>query len=178
MKPVFALFLVSAFAVMVQGAAAGQMEHRYVPDLGLLIVIALGARWRSLDSGFMLASLIGYLADLLSGSLLGQHALLRMLAFAAARVGSRSLNLRGALPQAVFVGVLSLFNALGVAALTAFFAPGVGFGLAPAGALLTHAGINAVFAPLVALGTDRVLRLVSDDDAGRHLLRIETRRAS
>lgn len=178
MKPVVALFLVSAFAVMVQGAAAGLMEHRYVPDLGLLIVVALGTRWRSLPSGIVLAALIGYLADLLSGSLLGQHALLRMLAFAAARVGSRSLNLRGALPHAVFVGILSLVNALGVAVLTAFFAPDAGFGLASAGALLTHAGINAVFAPLVALGIDRVIGLVSNDDPSRRLLRIEPRRAS
>jgi rod shape-determining protein MreD len=177
-KPAVTLLLIGALAVMVQGAAAGWMEQRAVPDLGLLIVVALGTRWRSLASGIVLAALIGYLADLMSGSLLGQHALLRMLAFAAARVGSRSLNLRGALPQAVFVGILTLLNALGVAVLTAFFAPDAGFGLASAGALLTHAGVNAVFAPLVALGTDRVLGLVSDDDAGRRLLRIEPRRAS
>ena len=178
MKPAVALLLVSAFAVMVQGAAAGLIGHFIIPDLGLLIVVALGTRWRSLASGIVLAALIGYLADLLSGSLLGQHALLRMLAFAAARVGSRSLNLRGALPQAVFVGILSLVNALGVAVLTTFFAPDTGFGIASAGALLAHAGINAVFAPLVALGTDRLLGLVSDDDAGRRLLRFEPRRAS
>jgi rod shape-determining protein MreD len=177
-KPAVALLLISAFAVMVQGAAAGWIEQLAVPDLGLLIVVALGTRWRSLASGIALAALIGYVADLLSGSLLGQHALLRMLAFAAARVGSRSLNLRGALPQAVFVGILTLVNALGVAVLTAFFVPDAGFGLASAGALLTHAGINAVFAPLVALGTDRILGLVSDGDAGRRLLRIEPRRAS
>ena len=86
MKPAVTLLLISAFAVMVQGAAAGWMEQRVIPDLGLLIVVALGTRWRSLASGIVLAALIGYLADLLSGSLLGQHALLRMLAFAAARV--------------------------------------------------------------------------------------------
>jgi len=178
-KPALALLLLGAVAIIFQGAASGLLATRFIPDLGFLIVVAVGARWRSLPGGLVLAALIGYAADLLSGSLLGQHALLRMLAFLAARVASRSLNLRGSLPQAVFVGLLTLLNALGVAVLTSFFAPpGAVFGLPPANALLTHAGINAAIAPLVALGTDRVLALVSDEDAGRRLLRFESRRAA
>jgi rod shape-determining protein MreD len=178
-KPAIALLLLGALAVMLQGAAGGFAPPRWIPDLGFLVVVALAPRWRSAAGGLVLAALIGYIADLLSGSLLGQHTLLRLIAFAAARVASRSLNLRGTLPQAVFVGILTLVDALGAAVLTAFLAPpALGFGLPAPGALLTHAGVNAAFAPLAAWVTDRVLALVSDEDAGRRLLRFAPRRTA
>lgn len=175
MKRVLALLVVGTLAAMLQGAAARFVPARFCPDLGFLIAIAIGLCWRSTTGGLVVAASLGYVADLLSGSLLGQHALLRVLAFGAARLPSRNLNLRGPLPQAIFVAALTAANALAVGALTAFFWPGAGFGVAALGDLPTHACVNAVAAPFVTHATEGLLGRLGDEEAGRRLLRLEPR---
>ena len=110
-------------------------------------MIALGLCWRSPVGGVCVAAAIGFATDLLSGSLLGQHALLRLAAYAAARVGSRHLNLRGALPQVAFVAGLTAANALALALLTSFFSPGSGAGIVAVRELLPQALANAALRP-------------------------------
>ena len=173
-KTGLAVLGMGAFAIVFQGAVAGTLSPPWCPDLGFLIVIALGPRLASGSVGLTLAAALGYLSDLLSGSLLGQHVLLRMLAFGAARRAGRQLDLRGVLPQAVFAGSLSGLNALALAVVTAFFV-GSGFGWPAPMSLLAHAVVDAVFAPLVAVGVDRLLAWVGEDDAGRRLMRFEPR---
>ena len=172
MKKGLAILGMGAFAIVLQGAVAGFLSPPWCPDLGFLIVIALGPRFASSAGGISIAATLGYLSDLLSGSLLGQHLLLRMLAFGAARRAGRQLDLRGLLPQAVFAGSLSGLNALAFAVVTAFFA-GSGFGWPAPSAFLTHAAVDAVFAPLVAAAVDRVLAWVGEDDANRPLMRFD-----
>ena len=85
MKAALAFLGLGALAIVVQGALVGVFPARWCPDLGFLMVIGLGTRWRSSGGGLVISAALGYLADLLSGSLLGQHLLLRMFAYAAAR---------------------------------------------------------------------------------------------
>lgn len=174
MKKGLAILGMGAFAIVLQGAVAGFLSPPWCPDLGFLIVIALGPRFASSAGGISIAATLGYLSDLLSGSLLGQHLLLRMLAFGAARRAGRRLDLRGLLPQAVFAGSLSGLNALAFAVVTAFFA-GSGFGWPAPRAFLTHVAVDAAFAPLVAAAVDRVLAWAGEDDSSRPLMRFEPR---
>jgi len=173
-KRAFALFAAGVLAAMLQGAAASFIPARFLPDLGLLLVIALALSWRSTVGGLALAGALGYVADLFSGSLFGQHALLRVLSYSVARLASRHLSLRGPLPRAAFAALLTVANAGGTVALTAFF--GGSGGWPPLSSLLPHALVNALVAPLVVEVTERLLNLLGDEDAGRRLLRLEPRK--
>lgn len=173
MKRALALLLLGVLATMLQGAVATFAPPLLVPDLGLLMVFAIGFCWRSAAGGVLLAATLGYVADLLSGSLLGQHALLRVLAFGAARLGSRHLNLRGPLPQVVFVAALTSLHALLLATLTSFFAGGVGPGSMAPGDLVAHSLVNALCAPVVAGLTARVVSRLGDEDSARRLVTLE-----
>jgi rod shape-determining protein MreD len=169
------LLVLGLLLTMAQGAAGIFLPPQWSPDLGLLLVVAMALSWRSSAGGLLLAVLSGYLGDLLSGTLFGQHALLHLLAYGAARASSAQLNLRGALPQAGFVAFLTAAHAVALACSTAFFVPGVEFALPAAGALTVHAAINGVVAPLVTAVVARVVSLLSPDEAGRRLLQLEPR---
>lgn len=159
-------------ALVVQGAAALVLPYPFCPDLGLLVVIAIGLYWEPLPSGFALAALLGYSTDVLSGSLLGQHAMLRLVCFAAARLASRQLNLRGALPFAVFAGGLTIAYAAALEAQLAFFT-GAPTEVGAFGRTLLHAVVNAFFAPIVAAVVEQVCSWGGDDDRARRPVRFD-----
>lgn len=175
MKRVLAVLGVGIGVPMIQGALNAFVSPRFTPDLGFLVVIALGLHWRNGVSGVALAGVLGFAADLLSGSLLGEQALLRMLAFAVARLASRHLNLRGAMPQASFVLAYTLVNALGVGLLGEFFTSGPGFELAMLRVLPVHAAVNAVAAPFVSRAFGALLAALGDDESGRRSVRLPAR---
>jgi rod shape-determining protein MreD len=175
LKQTLVLLVVGATALMVQGAVALVLPARFVPDFGFLLVVAIALCVRSAASGVVLAALLGYATDLLSGSLLGQHALLRMGAYGAARFGSARLNLRGPLPQALFVALLSVAHAGVLWGLVAFFAPGIGSPLVTLRELLPHALLNALAAPLVSQGIAALLARLGDDEAAQRPMRLEPR---
>ncbi len=170
-----ALFVLGLLVIVSSGALGLFLPPHWRPDLGLLLVVAVALSWRSSSGGVLLAAVFGFFADLLSGTLLGQHALLHLLAYAAARLGSSQLNLRGVLPQAAFVALLTVVHAGVVAASTAFFVPGVAFALPALGAVAAQALVNAVCAPLVTGGVGFVVGHLSPDDVTRRLLRLEPR---
>ncbi len=174
MKRGLVLFGLGIVALMSQGAAAGMVPARFVPDLGLLIVFGIALALRNPLPGVALAGGIGYVTDLLSGGLLGQHVLLRMAAYGAARIGGARLNLRGALPRAVFVFFLSLGHSLGLWLLAAFFVPDAAGGLVAPGTLLTQALVNAALAPAVTEGVAFLSAHLSEDESGRPM-RLEPR---
>jgi rod shape-determining protein MreD len=174
-KRVLGLLGLGAAALTLQGAVTSFLPARFCPDLGFLLVVALGLCWRSSVGGVCVAGAIGYTSDLLSGSLLGQHALLRLGAYAMARFGNRHLNLRGALPQAIFVAVLTCANAFAMALLTSFFSPGTGVGMVAVRELLPQAIANALFAPFVAVLTARVVARLGDEDGGQRVLPLAPR---
>jgi rod shape-determining protein MreD len=174
MKHGLALLALGLFALVVQGAAGLVVPAHWVPDFGLLLAVAIALSVRSPAVGVLLAAGLGFAADLLSGTLLGQHALLRLFAYGAARFGSRRLNLRGALPQAVFVAILSVAHAGALLSLVAFFLPGDVPPLVAVHALVTHALVNAAVAPLVTAMVASLAAHLEGDDAVRSL-RIEPR---
>ncbi len=169
------LFALGWLALVLQGALSTFVPPPYCPDLGLLVVIAIGLSWERAASGLVLAAALGFSADLLSGSLLGQHALLRLAAYTGSRLASRQLNLRGPLPLAVFAAGLSLVYAIAVLALTAFF---VGAGSVSGGWLvdaLQHALVNAALAPATSSLVEKLRHWSGTDDPGRRPLRLEPR---
>jgi rod shape-determining protein MreD len=174
-KRILVLLLIGIAAPVLQGAVNTFIPARFTPDLGFLIVIALGLHWRSAAGGLVVSVALGFVTDLLSGSLLGEHALLRLLAFGAARSASRHLNLRGSLPQAIFVLFFTGVNALGIGLLNTFFTSGGGFDLVTLRDLLPHASINALFVPLVSRVVEAVATSLGDDESGRRLLHLEPR---
>jgi cell shape-determining protein MreD len=174
---VLALVALGVLAPMLQGAAGTFVPARFCPDLALLLVVALGLCWRSTSGGLLLAAGLGYATDLLSGALLGQHALLRVLEFLAARLASHHLNLRGPLPQSVFVAGLAAANGLALGALTSFFAAGFGPGWISAGDVWPQALVDALCAPFAVRGVERLLARLGDEDA-RRLLPLEPRNFS
>lgn len=172
MKRAALLFVLGVAALIVQSALALVLPYPFCPDLGLLVVIAIGLYWEPLPSGFALAAVLGYATDVLSSSLLGQHAMLRLVSFAAARLGGRQLNLRGSIPLAVFAGGLTIAYAAALEGQLAFFT-GAAAEVGAFGRTLGHALVNAFFAPIVATVVEQVCVWSGDDDVSRRSLRFD-----
>lgn len=177
MKRASAIAVLGLLAPMIQGALACFVPAGWVPDAGFLLVMALGLAWPGVVTGALLATGVGFVDDLLSGSLLGQHALLWLCAFGTARVVSSHVNLHGVPTQMVLTASLTLGAGLAMSALTAFFSPQAGAGLASGAALLRHAAVNALTSPLAISGVTALLARL-DDESGRRVLRLEPRRLS
>jgi hypothetical protein len=101
--------------------------------------------------------------------------LLRIFAFGAARVCSRQLNLRGVIPRATFVIVLTVVCALGTGALTSFFSAGPGVDGEMLRELIPHALINGAFAPFGVWFVERISNWFSEVDVGHQLLQLRPR---
>ncbi len=166
------LGLGTLFAIL-QGMTGTFLAQRFIPDLGFLLVIALGLSWRGFAGGIVLVVLLGYLTDLLSGSLLGQHAILRIFVFVAARLGSRHLSLHGTLPRALFVAALTAVNAVWMELLTTVFTNSSGFAVGSLTGLPAQMALNALCVAPVAALIERAVALLGDDENARKLL-IET----
>jgi hypothetical protein len=90
-------------------------------------------------------------------------------------VCSRQLNLRGVIPRATFVVVLTVVSALGTGALTSFFSVGPGVDGEMLRELIPHALINGAFAPLGVWLVERISNWLSEVDAGHQLLQLRPR---
>lgn len=163
---------------MLQSALAPFLSAGLCPDLGLLLVVAVGLSGRSVAGGLLFAAFVGFVADLLSGALLGQHVLLRILAFAAARGANAHVNLVGFGAKGTFVAVLTVLNGLAMGGITAFFSPGAGLAPIAGRELALSALINALAAPLVTPLVSLILQRLEDEGGGRRLVRLEPRRWS
>lgn len=157
MKPVFAILGFGLLVLVCQGALATIVPPPWCPDLALLVVIGLGLRWTSLASGLWLATLLGLAADMLSGSLLGQHALLRLLTFASASLASRQLNLKGSMPLVFFAVLLSLGYGFALYAVSRFFVGSAPLAASWAFDLAQHSVVNGICAPWMLAAVSRVL---------------------
>lgn len=177
MKAGVALGLIGLMGLYAQGVASLSLPARFLPDLGLLLIVAVAIGLRSAGGGLILAALLGYATDCLSGSLLGQHMLLAVAAFGVARVAATQLNLRGPLPQATFVTFLVAAHAVALFALTAFFSGSLSSPFAAVSELLPHALVSGIAAPLVSEGVVRLLGRLGEDD-GQRPLRLEARALS
>jgi len=176
MKRIGGLFALGLLALPLQSVLARFLPPPACPDLGLLVVIGIGLCLRSMQ-GLWVCALLGYATDLLSLSLLGQHAFLRVLLFGATRVGSRHLNLMRMPPRLVFVAMLTVATGLVGAVLTRLFV-----GTSPVDwvffrDLILHALVTTAF----ALPVTRIVewlngRLASEEDAPHRPMRLDAGR--
>lgn len=167
MKSFPALLLVGFGALILQGAMARSVPPPWCPDLGWLVVVALGLRWPRLLPGAVAAVVLGYGMDLVSGSLMGQHALMRLLTYLAAALAARQLDLSGGLPIGIFVFLSTIVYGVVVVGTLSFFvgAGGVDFGtLVDA---VCHGFVNVLAAgPMISI-VERILVRLSDEEVGR-----------
>jgi rod shape-determining protein MreD len=166
-KSVFAVLLLGFAALVVQGALARTIAPPWCPDLALLVVIGIGLRWPGFLAGLLIVVPLGYAMDLLSGSLMGQHAFMRLVVYLTAAVASRQLDLSGGLPVAIFVFGVTIFYGLGIGATLSFFAGSESVGFGVLSSSLGHGIANVIAAgPMIAL-VERALTRFTDDDVGR-----------
>ncbi len=160
---------------MLEGALAPFLPAAFRPDLPLLVVFALSLAWRNTATGVVLAAICGFVVDLFSGALLGQHALLSVLVFAAARASSVHVSMIGVVPQMVFASALTVVHAIGVVGLTTLFTPGADFALLRPESVLPRVAVNAIAAPGVNWVVSALVAWVVGEEMGRRPLRIATR---
>lgn len=168
--------LALGFAVLVvQGTLATFLPVHLLPDLVFLVVVGAAVVVGGVE-GLAAAAVLGWAMDVVSGSLLGQHALLLALAYAATRIANLQLNLLRALPRVAFVAALSIAYDLAHAGLAHWIAGAPAPGWTFAGHALIHAAANALCAPAGLLAVQQVVGLLSgEEERGRRTLRVEPR---
>ena len=179
MRLFFSFLLIGVLLMISQGALARWLPPPFCPDFGLLLVICLGLRWPTFSTGVLLSAVLGFSADLLSGSLMGQQALLQILVFTASFVAGRQFNLRGSVPLMGFVVVMSFLYGVTLYLLSFFFmGAAVGSGEGWLVDNVWHSMTNAIFSPLVLLLCARIFVWVIGEEANERPLRIQTGRGS
>ncbi len=159
-------FLLGFAALAVQGALAMTIPPPWCPDLAWLVVVGIGLRWPGFLSGLFIAVPLGYAMDLLSGSLMGQHAFMRLVSYVTAAVASRQLDMSGGLPVAIFVFGMTILYGLGIVATFSLFVGPSVIGLDIMTSAVAHGIANVLAAgPMIAL-VDRVVNRFGDEEVG------------
>lgn len=177
MKRVVAILVLGLIALGVQGGMAMFLPRQLCPDLGLLVVIAVGLHWQEATRGMIVASALGFAADFLSSSIFGAHALLRVLAYATTAVGRSQIDLRGGIALGLFAGGTTIAYGVGLLALMSLIGgakqegPWTGFG-----GMFPHALVTAVAAPLISSLVSRVSEW-ADGESSRPGLQIDASRS-
>ena len=174
MRPTLALLGLGLLAALVQGALAQLVPAVAVPDLSLLLTLAAALVLGS-GGGLIVAAGVGLGTDMVSGTLLGQLACLRLLEVVLTRGIAGQLDLRRGVPLAVFAFAMVWIDGVGQAALSWIFLGE--FPLQP-GELLTlalRAAATAPFAPLVGAFVRRLCERLDESEARREM-RFDTRR--
>ena len=175
MRRVAGLLAFGLLALWVQGTLATLAPGFWLPDLVFLYAVGLAIVVGGSEA-LLLVAVLGYTADLFSGALLGQHALLLILVFAATRVASLQLHLARSVPRVAFVAGLTVFYVLGHAAVARLFVATSGIDWVFARQLAIQTGLNALLAPLVIAWVARVSGWLAPDDEGyRRGLAVELR---
>lgn len=167
MKSISALSLLGLAALVVQGALARTIPPPWCPDLAWLVVIGIGLRWPGFLSGMLVAVLLGYAMDLVSGSLMGQHAFMRLFSYLVAAAVSRQLDLSGGLSVAIFVFGMTVLYGLGIMATLSFFVGSEVIGFDVLTSAFQHGIVNALaVGPTISL-VERVLLRFSGEEVSR-----------
>jgi rod shape-determining protein MreD len=167
MKSFPALILLGLFALMVQGAIARIVPPPWCPDFGWLVVVAFGLRWPRFLPGAIAAMTLGYGMDLVSGSLMGQHAFLRLLTYLVAALAARQLDLSGGIPTSIFVFVATMVYGVCVVSMLSFFVGADGFDFQVLSDAFCHGLANVVAAGPVLSLVERILVQFSDQEVTR-----------
>ena len=170
-----ALTALGVAALVLQGTLAALLPPALVPDLGLLVALSTAVSAPAIPA-LVLAAGVGFGADLLSGTLLGQQALLRLLAFAATRFVSGQFHLERGLPLATFCLALGVLDALGLAGLSWLFAGASPFGWEALPTLAVRALLGAALVPVVHALVAGLSETLQEGDTPRRAVRFDTRR--
>jgi rod shape-determining protein MreD len=157
--PRLQLWGVALGLLVLQELATALAPHWARPDLILVFALAMGLRARGVE-GLVLAFVLGYFVDVLSGAPLGLHALLRGTACAVTRVLDRTLVLRAPAPWALYVAIYALVDALLLGVALSFLAPE---GIVPWREVLIDAPGSAILTGLLALPLLRIFRGLDPD---------------
>ena len=174
-RPSLALAVLGVAALILQGALAALLPAMLVPDLALLVAVSAAVAAPPLPA-LAAAAGLGYGADVLSGTLLGQQGLLRLLTFAATRFVSLQFHLERGLPLAGFCVALALLDPLGLAALSRLFAGASPFGWEALPGLVVRALVTGACASTVHGIVSTALDTVQEGDARRREVHFDTRR--
>lgn len=175
MRRLLGLVVLGLALLMVQGTLATFLPVYLLPDLVFLVVVGAAVAVGGME-GLAAAAVLGWCMDLLTGALLGQHALLLALAYTATRVANLQLNLLRALPRVAFVAGLSLTYDLCHAGLSNLFRDAPAPDWVFLGYALVHAAANALCAPAGLWAVQQLAALLSgDEESGRRSLRVEPR---
>lgn len=167
MKKAVVLLLLGLFALMVESALAAGMPVRFVPQASLLATVAAGLVLRPAE-GLLVAAVLGLSADALSGTLLGQQTMLRILELVATRGIAAQLDLRHALPLVAFVTFLSIADAALLVAQSRFFL-GLAFHGSELVGVLVRAVATGLCAPVVGSLAFRLVGRLDERQARREM---------
>lgn len=177
MKRVVAVLVLGLLALGVQGGLALALPRSLCPDLGFLVVLAIGLHWQQVTAGLFVASALGFAADLLSSSIFGAHALLRVVAFAITALARSQMDLRGGVAFALFAGGITVLYALCLLVLTRLSVGAEdGFPWWEFSGAFPHALVNGLLAPFVSTWVVRVCDRL-EGEANRPSLEIDPGRA-
>lgn len=174
MRPALALLVLGCLAVLVEGGLAHVLPHWAVPDLSLLVTVAAASALEP-GLGLVVAAGSGLGADMVSGPLLGQFALLRLLEFALARAAAAQLDLRRGLPLIVFVFAVIVADGFAQVALGRLFLGSFPLEPVELAGLAVSGLVTAPLAPWAAAFCRR-LRERLDESEARRDMRLDTRR--
>ena len=176
MRSMLAIFGLGVLGLIVQTALLNLLPGRWVPDFGLLIPVVAILALPPVE-GLLLAAALGLSAGMFSNALLGQYALIRIVEFVVARILNAQLDLKRALPLAVFVFAITIFDASGVIGITWLFFGVFPIPLGETCNLLVRAGVNAVVAPMLVVPLRGLVERFTERDARRSReVRLDTKR--
>ncbi len=170
------MLLVGGLVPILQGALLRGLSAALCPQLGVLLVLGLGVAWPNVLGGILVATVVGLVSDLLSGSLAGQLVLLHLGVYLAARYASGHLHLGGAVSIGVFAGGFSALYGLALFLSTRFFLPEAHLGWADFRALIPVAVLNGLFAPWVMWALQALLFRLEAPELSRRRVFLGPRR--
>ena len=172
MKSAAALWGLAAVGLIMQGALATFVRPFWCPDLALVMVLCIGMQWEGFASGSLLAALLGFAADLLAGSLFGQHALLFLLVFAGGQMSARQLNLRSALSLVMAGFAATLLGGLLLVLESNVWLGGFDGGWFWRPGLFARAGVSALFTPAIFALVQALAARMADEEIGPRTQRL------
>lgn len=175
MRSLLALAGLALGSLVLQCLLAALLPPALVPDLTLLVTVIAAVEAPALPA-LLLAASLGFGMDVLSGSLLGEHALLRILVFAATRFVSAQFHLERGLPLATYCLAIGLLAPLGLAALSRLFTGQSLLGVEALPTLTLRASVGALLATSVHRVVGATFAALQDGDARRREVRFDTRR--
>ena len=169
------LFAAGGIALAIESGLLAHFPFAAVPALSLLFPIAAALLLGPL-AGLLVSAALGFGADLLSGSLLGQHAFLRLLEFVGVRAAIGQFDLVRPVPFALLAFGIALADAAGSAALIEFFLGAFVLDVHALGVIALRALATAAAAPSVLALARRVAAWGGGETDVRRELRLETKR--